>query len=99
MAHPEEMLIKLFGSTSRARILVLFFSKSGQAYYQREIVFETGLSLQAVQRELVNLTELGILLKKETNARAYYQLNSASPFFKPLEGICRSIRKSTMLSN
>jgi len=50
--HAEEALIKLFGSTSRARILVLLLSHTNQAFYQREVVFETGLCLQAVQREL-----------------------------------------------
>ncbi|MGD0624812.1 MAG: hypothetical protein ABSB32_08845 [Thermodesulfobacteriota bacterium] len=69
----EEVLIKLFGSTSRAGILTLFFENIGRSFYQREIVFETGLSLQAVQRELSNLVELGILKKRETSAKVYYQ--------------------------
>ena len=84
----EEVLIKLFGSTSRAGILTLFFEKIGRSFYQREIVFETGLSLQAVQRELSNLVELGILKKRETSAKVYYQVNPDSPFFKPLMKIC-----------
>lgn len=92
MAHPEEALVKLFGSTSRARILALLFSNFGQERYQREIVFETGLSLQAVQRELANLSELGIVEKQEANFRVYYRLNSDSPFFKPLKEICRAIQ-------
>ena len=87
--HAEETLIKFFGSTSRARILVFLFSNPNQAFYQREIVFETGLSLQAVQRELGNLVELGIVKKNETNSRVYYQLDSSSPFLKPLIEICR----------
>ena len=91
--HAEEALIKLFGSTSRARILVFLFSNSSQAFYQREIVFETGLSLQAVQRELGNLVELGIVKKNETNSRVYYQLNSSSPFVKPLTEICRLVHE------
>jgi len=50
--HAEEAIIKLFGSTSRPRILLFLFSNPSQAFYQREVVFETGLCLQAVQREL-----------------------------------------------
>jgi predicted transcriptional regulator len=69
----EEVLAKLFGSTSRAGILTLLFENIGRSFYQREIVFETGLSLQAVQRELSNLVELGILKKRETSAKVYYQ--------------------------
>jgi DNA-binding IclR family transcriptional regulator len=36
---------------------------------------ETGLSLQTVQRELENLSHLGILKKRETKGRVYYQTN------------------------
>jgi predicted transcriptional regulator len=91
--HAEEALIKLFGSTSRARILVFLFSNPSHAFYQREIVFETGLSLQAAQRELGNLVELGIVKKNETNSRVYYQINSSSPFLKPLIEICRLVHE------
>jgi predicted transcriptional regulator len=87
-ADKEKKLVKLFGSTSRARILNFLCSHFGQSFYQREIMYETGLSLQAVQRELGNLAELEIVKKRETNARVYYQINTASTFFKPLKEIC-----------
>lgn len=85
--HREEM-IRLFGSTSRPRILGLLLSHPQQALYQREIMYETGLSLQAVQRELQNLLRLGILKKRETKARIYYEIDMTSPWFKPLREIC-----------
>jgi predicted transcriptional regulator len=91
--HMEEMTVKLFGSTSRPRILSLLLNHPQQAFYQREIMYETGLSLQAVQRELENLFSLGILKKRETNARVYYQVNTTSPWFKPLKEICELARK------
>jgi predicted transcriptional regulator len=91
--HMEEMTVKLFGSTSRPRILSLLLNHPQQAFYQREIMYETGLSLQAVQRELENLFSLGILKKRETNARVYYQVNTTSPWFKPLKEICELPRK------
>jgi len=84
----EEMMIRLFGSTSRPRILNLLLNCPQQAFYQREIMYETGLSLQAVQRELENLLHLGILKKRETKARVYYQIDLSSPWFKPLREIC-----------
>jgi predicted transcriptional regulator len=86
----EEDLIKLFGSVSRARILVLLFAHIGREFYQREIMYETGHSLQAVQRELANLVELGILRKRETRNRVYYEINRESSLFKPLIEICKS---------
>jgi len=66
----EEMTVKLFGSTSRLRILSLLLSHPKQIFYQREIMFETGLSLQTVQRELENLNRLGILRKQGTKGES-----------------------------
>src|SRR4030067_334898 len=83
----EEIAVKLFGSTSRPRILSLLLNHPQQAFYQREIMYETGLSLQAVQRELENLFSLGILRKRETKARVYSQTDSASSWFRPLKEI------------
>jgi predicted transcriptional regulator len=87
----EEALTKLFGSTSRARILTILLENIGRSFYQREIMYETVLSLQAVQRELVNLVGLGIVKKKETSARVYYEINVSSPLFKPFQEICRAV--------
>jgi predicted transcriptional regulator len=84
----EEMMARLFGSTSRPRILSLLLNHPQRTFYQREIMYETGLSLQAVQRELENPISLGILKKRETNARVYYQIDTASPWFNPLREIC-----------
>ena len=63
---PEEILTRLFGSASRARILQFLLSHAGRAFYQREIMFETGLTLHPAQRELKNLYDLGIIKRRET---------------------------------
>ena len=86
--HMEERMVRLFGSISRPRILTLLLSRPQQTFYQREIMYETGLSLQTVQRELENLFGLGIIKKRETNARVYYQIDTTSPWFRPLREIC-----------
>jgi len=88
-SDPERVLIKLFGSISRARILVLLISRAGQKLYQREIMYEIGVPLQPVQRELQNLLDLGIVKKASTLNRVYYEINTGSPLFKPLSEICR----------
>jgi hypothetical protein len=49
--------------------------------------------LQPAQRELANLLDLGIVKKKETRDRVYYEINALSPFFKPLCEICESAKK------
>ena len=87
-SDPEQVLIKLFGSVSRARILTLLISREGQQLYQREIMYDIGFPLQPVQRELQNLLDLGIVKKVSTLNRVYYEINTSSPFFNPLRDIC-----------
>jgi predicted transcriptional regulator len=89
----DEILSRLFGSVSRARILELLISQVGRAFYQREIMYETGLSLQPTQRELKNLYDLGIIKRRETLNKVYYEIDPLSPFFKPLREICKSAQK------
>lgn len=91
----EAALIKLFGSTSRAGILLFLFQNPQKPFYQREIMFQTGLSLQAIQRELENLRSLSIIIKQETRSRVYYHLDSTSIFFEPLKKICDSGKSLT----
>jgi len=86
-SNPEEFLVKLFGSVSRARILSFLYTSVGQSFYQREIMFETGLSLRPVQRELSNLVNLGIVKKQTARNKVYYGINPESPFFRPLREI------------
>ena len=90
---PEETLTRLFGSMSRARILHFLLSHAGRAFYQREIMFETGLTLHPAQRELKNLYDLGIIKRRETTDKVYYEIDPLSPFFKPLCEICESAQK------
>ena len=93
--NPEanEILAKLFGSVSRARIIELLVSQAGKAFYQREIMYETGLSLHPTQRELENLIDLKIIKKRETKDRVYYEVDPHSPLLKPLCEIFESARK------
>jgi predicted transcriptional regulator len=86
--------VKLFGSVSRARILSFFYAFEGQSFYQREIMYETGLALRAVQRELQNLASLGIVKIQKTRNRVYYAVNRDSPFFKPFRQICGLLSES-----
>jgi predicted transcriptional regulator len=89
----DDVLSRLFGSVSRARILDFLLSQSGRAFYQREIMYETGLTLQPTQRELKNLLDLGIIKKRETAGKVYYEIDTLSPFFKPLREIFGSVSK------
>jgi hypothetical protein len=55
-------------------------------------MFETGLTLLVIQRELNNLAALGIVNIERTRNRVYYEINSKSPLFRPLAEICRGFQ-------
>jgi len=92
---PNEVLSRLFGSVSRARILELLISQTGRAFYQREIMYEAGLSLQPTQRELKNLLDLGIIKRRETGDKVYYEVDTLSPFFKPLSEVFEIVQRQS----
>jgi len=83
----EKDLIRLFGSISRVRILVLLIGSPGRQLYQREIMYEIGFPLQPVQRELRNLVALGIVKRIATRNRVYYEINVSHPLYEPLKEI------------
>ena len=87
----EKRLYCLLGSLTRVRILLFLLEQKGQKAYQREIMLETGLTLNPVQLELANLITLGILKKEKTRSRVYYSLNHDSPLLANLAGIIENI--------
>ena len=91
--NTDRVLVRVFGSISRARILSLLLNNPETSFYQREIMYETGLSLQAVQRELRNLVGLGIVKREGIRSKIYYEANKDSPFSKPLRDMLGSVAK------
>jgi hypothetical protein len=61
-------------------------------------MFETGLTLHPAQRELKNLYDLGIIKRRETLDKVYYEIDPLSPFFKPPCEICESAQKQDGVS-
>ena len=55
------MLVKLFGSDARVKVLSLFLLNAGSEYYLREIAQKTGLAVRSVQRAVGGLVEIEIL--------------------------------------
>ena len=74
--NTDRVLVRVFGSVSRARILSLLLNNPETSFYQREIMYETGLSLQAVQRELGNLVDLGIVKRKRIRSKIWRNARS-----------------------
>jgi predicted nucleotidyltransferase len=78
----------LFGKTkTRRAILSLLYGHVEESYYLRQIVRTTGFGLGPIQRELKQLTDVGIIRRSESGHQVYYQANPASPVFKELKSL------------
>jgi len=81
------MLINLFGSDARVKVLALFTLHAGNEYYLREIAQETGLGLRSVQRTVAGLVEMSILLREKRGNSVYFRLNNKNPIVSELKAI------------
>ena len=96
MYTPQKNALKsLFSSQTRIELLRLFLLNPEQSYYLRQIQKKTSLSLRAVQRELANLCNIGLLAKNISGNRNYYVVNKECPLTVELKNI---ILKSTGIS-
>lgn len=77
----------LFASNARVKVLELFLTHSSERFYQREMAQRAGLPIQAVQRELARLQEIGLVTKIPEGNRSYYQVNRQYYIFRELKGI------------
>jgi uncharacterized protein len=70
----------LFGQT-RGAVLALLYGRADQSFYTREIAREVGASVGAVQREVENLSKVGLILRKSIGSQVFYQANRDTPIF------------------
>ena len=83
---PSSLGSMLLGKT-RLSVLSLLLSQPERKLYLRQILRETGAGQGAVQRELANLANAGILTKTREANLTYYQANRMSPVFSDLRGL------------
>jgi len=79
------MLEHLFGSTTRVKLLQIFFHSPQRAFFMRELSRLTDIQLNAIRRELTNLEKLKIIVPAKagesseleigTERSKYYKLN------------------------
>jgi hypothetical protein len=87
LASAAGALKKLFVSQVRVDILKLFLLRPAVSYHVREITRQVGTEINAVRRELANLTGLGMLQSKAQKNRIYYQLRHDFPLLGELLGL------------
>ena len=70
----------LFGRT-RGAVLALLYGRADQSFYTRQIAREVDASVGAVQRELENLSKVGLIVRNSVGNQVFYQANRDSPIF------------------
>ncbi len=81
------MLVKLFTSKTRVKLLTLFLLNPETEMYVREIARRTDENTNAVRRELKNLEEIGLLTSARKGNLKYYTINKSMYIYAELMNI------------
>jgi predicted nucleotidyltransferase len=81
------MLERLFTSKSRVKILELLLLNPTREFHLREISRQIRVSAPYVRREVTNLMELGLVLKRSQGNLTLFKLNKNSPIAEELKRI------------
>ena len=76
----------LFGRT-RGALLALLYGRADQSFYTRQIAREVDASVGAVQRELENLSKVGLIVRKSLGSQVFYQANRNAPIFREVQAL------------
>jgi len=76
----------LFGKV-RSSVLALLFCHCEKSFYFREIERSVGMGRGAVQRELENLVNAGLIVRTKQGNQVYYQANAKSAIFPELKSM------------
>src|SRR5712692_4245646 len=94
----------LFGRT-RGAVLALLYGRADQSFYTRQIAREVDASVGAVQRELENLSKVGLIIRSSVGSQVFYQANRDAPVFREMQalvnktiGVFGILRSSSALS-
>lgn len=77
-------------------MLGLLFGQPSRSFYASELIQRVGAGSGAVQRELANLVQSGLVTVKSVGNQRHFQANPASPIFGELCGI---VQKTTGLAD
>jgi len=82
----DNLSSRLFGRV-RSSVLSLLLCRSDTSMYFREIERSVGMGRGAVQRELENLVNTGLIVRRKQGNQVYYQANPQSPIFAELKSL------------
>src|SRR5207247_10491988 len=72
---------------TRGAILALLYGRADQSFYTRQIAREVDASVGAVQRELENLSKVGLIVRKSVGSQVFYQANRETPIFSEMRAL------------
>ena len=78
----------LFGKTRQA-IPALFFTNIESSFYLRQVAQILDCGMGAVQRELANLAQAGILNRRREGRQVYFNVNKSCPIYNELMSIVK----------
>lgn|ERR1035437_796932 len=76
----------LFGRT-RSAVLALLYGHAERSFYTRQIAREVVASVGAVQRELENLSKVGLIVRNPVGNQVFYQANRDAPVFLEMRAL------------
>lgn len=92
---PLSLADALFPST-RQKVLAALFGRPGRSFYAAEVIALARAGSGSVQRELADMTQVGLLTCTKVGHQKHYQANSASPVFNEL---CSLVLKTVGLAD
>lgn len=93
------MIDSLFGSRTRVKLLYLFMNNPKKAFYVREITRKIDEQINSVRRELSNMLDIGIIFSDTKENKLYYEVNTKSKFYKPLQEMFSSKNTADSVTN
>ncbi len=81
------MLVTLFGSKARVKVLALFMLNPASEFYLREIARRTDLPVRAAERTVQALTKIGLLRRQKRGNSVYYSVEPSFPVIQELKSI------------
>ncbi|MGJ7564659.1 nucleotidyltransferase domain-containing protein [Variovorax sp. GB1R11] len=76
-------------TTTQQRVLGYLFGQPDRSFFFTELIKLTGAGSGAVQRELKQLTDSGLLTMSRVGNQKHYQANAQAPIYEELCGIVR----------
>ena len=85
----------LFGRT-RSSLLAALYGHPGETFHLRQLVRAVGSGHGAVQRELAQLTEMGLITRSTQGNQVLYRANAQSPVFAEIKSLIAKTQAFTI---